>query len=210
MQIETKKKNVHIHTQAQFSFSLSDFSFATGHYRHYQIDYEAAVAELLGKAAGIYAQRIRQLEGERLSVGDVATRDEIIEPIQTLRKAAASSNAFQGMSLATSDDFLLPSSMPYYEGRDVGSMRDEQREDLIHLSNVPRINAHGVLGQILFDVCVPKNIENWDIRSSDSSNRRPFTSTRRHSHFNPIKCIRRSRLQTITDDKDLGTEPTYL
>ncbi|PON82003.1 Alpha/Beta hydrolase fold containing protein [Trema orientale] len=166
-----------------------------GHYRHYRVDYEAAVTELLGKATAIYSQRIRRLEGERL--GNVeATHDETIEPIHTLRKAAASSNSFQGISLVPGDDFFLPNSMEYYEGRGVGSMQDERRQEgLIHLPNPPAsINAHGVLGQILFDVCVPKDVEGWDIRSSDFLNRRSFTSTRRHNPFNPIKCIRRSRL----------------
>ncbi|PON79310.1 Alpha/Beta hydrolase fold containing protein [Trema orientale] len=113
------------------------------HYRHYRIDYEAAVTELLGKATAIYSQRIRRLEG-----------------------------------------------------RDVGSMQDERRQEgLIHLPNPPTsINAHGVLGQILFDVCIPKNVEGWDIRSSDSLNRCSFTSTWRRNPFNPIKCIRHSRL----------------
>lgn len=150
------------------------------------------MTELLGNAAGIYSQRIRRLEGERL--GNVeAMHDETIEPIRTLRKAAASSNSFQGTSLVPSDNFFLPSSMEYYEG---GSMQNERRQEgLIHLPNPgTSINAHGVLGQILFDVCVPKNVEGWDIRSSDSLNRRSFASTRRHNPFNPIKCIRRSRL----------------
>lgn len=150
------------------------------------------MTELLGKAAGIYSQRSQTLEGNRPSDLET-THDEIIEPIHTLRKAAASSNGFRGITLAPSDEFL-PSSMQYYEGRDVGFVQGQQREGLIHLPNPPSINAHGILGQILFDVCVPKNVEDWDIKASDSLSRRPYTSTRRHTHFNPIKCIRRSRL----------------
>ncbi|KAL5558886.1 hypothetical protein UlMin_035097 [Ulmus minor] len=161
-----------------------------GHYKHFRIDYEAAVTELLGKAAGVYSQRIRKLEGENLGVH--TSHDEIIEPIHSFRKAAAGSNGFRGMTLAPTDHSFLPSSMEYYEGRDGGSIQGERREDLIHLPNPPSINAHGVLGQILFDVCVPKNVEGWDIRSSDSLHGRP--SKRKHTPFNPIKCIRRSRL----------------
>ncbi|XP_062099510.1 uncharacterized protein LOC133805367 [Humulus lupulus] len=160
-----------------------------GHYRNYKIDYEDAVTELLCKSAGIYSQRIRRLEGERLGNAEI-THDETVEPIPTLTKAVASSNSFKGISLAAGDNLYLPSSMEYYEGRDVGSMQDEHRQEgLIHLPNPPTsINTHGVLGQMLFDVCVPKNVEGWDIRSSDSLSRR------RHNPFNPIKCIRRSRL----------------
>lgn len=161
-----------------------------GHYRHYPIDYKAAVTELLGKAAKVYSQRIRRLEQERMGIE--GTHDEILEPICDLRKATANSNSFQGVPLGSSDPYL-PSSMEYYDGRDVGSVQDERKEGLIHLHSLPSINAHGVLGQILFDVCVPKNVEDWDIKAS-SSNGRGFTSTRRHTPFNPIKCIRRSRL----------------
>ncbi|KAJ0085805.1 hypothetical protein Patl1_08988 [Pistacia atlantica] len=164
-----------------------------GHYRHYPIDYKAAVTELLGKAAAVYSQRIQRLEGERM--GLEGTHNEMSNPIYNLRKAALSpTQSFPGTSLVPTDHFLMPSSMEYYDGRDVGSVPDERKEGLIHLPNRPSINAHGVLGQILFDVCVPKNVEGWDIRSSDSLNGRPYASTRRHAPFNPIKCIRRSRL----------------
>lgn len=163
-----------------------------GHYRHFPIDYRAAVTEVLGKAAAVHSRRFKRVDVERL--GAEARDDEIIEPLNNLRKAAAGSNGYKGTSLALGDQSLLPSSMEYYEGRDVGTLQDGCREGVIHLPNPPSINAHGVLGQILFDVCVPKNVEGWDIGLSDSLKGRPFTSSRRHTHFNPIKCIRRSRL----------------
>ncbi|KAK9271429.1 hypothetical protein L1049_027020 [Liquidambar formosana] len=164
-----------------------------GHYRHYPIDYKAAVTELLGKAAVVYSRRIQQLEGERM--GLEGAHNEISEPISHPRKAAMSSNqSFRGVALEPSDHFFLPSSMEYCEGGDMGSMQDKHKEGLIHLPSPPSISAHGVLGQILFDVCVPKNVEGWDIRPSGPLNGRPFASTRRHTPFNPIKCIRRSRL----------------
>ncbi|KDP38370.1 hypothetical protein JCGZ_04295 [Jatropha curcas] len=164
-----------------------------GHFRLYPFDYKAAVTELLGKAAAVYSQRIRRLEGERLGVE--GTHDEISEPIGDLRKAVESPNqSFCGVTIQPSDNFFMPSSVGYYEGRDMGSLQDEHKEDLIHLHNPPRINAHGVLGQVLFDVCVPKTVEDWDIKSSASLSRQPYSSTRRHAPFNPIKCILRSRL----------------
>lgn len=129
-------------------------------------------------------------------MGVEARDDEIIEPLRSLRKAAASSNGFQGTSLALGDQSLLPSSMEYCEGGDVGALQDEHREGVIHLPNqpLPSIYAHGVLGQILFDVCVPKSVEGWDIGPLDSLKGGLFTSTRRHTPFNPIKCLLRSRL----------------
>ncbi|KAL7245162.1 hypothetical protein ACSBR2_000482 [Camellia fascicularis] len=170
-----------------------------GHYRHYPIDYKAAVIELLGKAAIIYSHRIRQLEGE--GMGFDGTQDEISEPFYKLKRAAMNSNqSFQRVALELNDHFFVPSSVEYHEDRVVGSTQDEHKEGLIPLSNPPSINAHGVLGQILFDVCVPKNVEGWDMSSSSSLNRPPFASSRWHSPLNPIKCmnpikcIRRSRL----------------
>lgn len=164
-----------------------------GHYRHYPLDYKASVSELLAKATLIYSQRTQQLKGNRISLEGM--HGEISEPICELRKAAVSSNeSLYGLALEPSDQFFLPNSMEYCEGKDIGSIQDKHKEGLIHLPSPPSVNAHGVLGQILFDVCVPKNVEGWDIRPSSSLNGRPFGSTQRHAPFNPIKCMRRSRL----------------
>ncbi|KAE8679894.1 origin recognition complex subunit 2-like [Hibiscus syriacus] len=162
-----------------------------GHYRHYPIDYKAAVTELLGKAEALYSRNIQQFEGER--VEPAGAQDEISELISNISKIALSPNkSFRG-SLVQSDNFLLPSSIEYYEGRDFGSAQDQHKEGLIPLPHPSSINLHGVLGQILFDACVPKNVEGWDLKSSNSSSRHQYTS-RRNSHFNLIKYIRRSRL----------------
>lgn len=164
-----------------------------GHYRYHQNEYKAAVAELLGKAAMIYSQRIRQLEGEKMVLE--GSHDGISEPLGNLRKAAATANqSFQSISLEINDHFLVPNSVEYHEGSNGGSVQHEQKERYIPLSTPPKINAHGVLGQVLFDVCVPKVVEDWDIRSSPTFRKASFPSTRRHSPFNPMKCIRRSRL----------------
>ena len=122
-------------------------------------------------------------------------QDEISEPFYQLKKAVINSNKnFQRVALGLNDHFFLPTSVEYHEDRVVGSVQDEHKEGLIRLPDPPSINAHGVLGQILFDVCVPKNVEGWDVRLLPSVNRPPFASSRRHSNFNPIKCILRSRL----------------
>ncbi|XP_058221049.1 uncharacterized protein LOC131331189 [Rhododendron vialii] len=170
-----------------------------GHHRHYPIDYKAAVTELLGKASIIYSHRIRQLEGE--GMGFEGPHDEISKPFYQLKKAAINSNnSFQRVALELNDHFFVPSSVEYHEDRVVGSVQDEHKGGLIHIPKPPSINAHGVLGQILFDVCVPENVEGWDVRSSPSLSRPPFASSRWHSPLNPIrcrnpiKCIRRSRL----------------
>ena len=121
------------------------------------------------------------------------------EPLDQLREAVASSNQYQSLHRVTldlNDHFVVPAgSVEYHEGRDVGSVHDARNERLIPRSAPQVINAHGILGQILFDVCVPKNVEDWDLRSGVAANYAFGSgSGRRHSHFNPMKCIRRSRL----------------
>lgn len=161
-----------------------------GHFRHHADEYEAATAEILGKAVAIYRHKNRRIEDEKLGIE--GTRDVITDPFSELRKAAATSTSFQGFAVAPSEN-LSPSSVEFYDGKDVSSVADEQKGSFIHLPSRPSINANGVLGQILFDVCVPKTVEDWDVRSN-SKNAQIIFGTRKHTPFNPIKCIRRSRL----------------
>lgn len=161
-----------------------------GHFRHHPDEYETAITEILGKAVAIYRHKNRRFEDEILGIE--GTRDEITDPFSELRKAATTSTSFQGFAVAPSEN-LSPSSMEYHDDKDVGSVADERKGSFIHLPTRPSINANGVLGQILFDVCVPKTVEDWDVRSN-SKNAGLLSGTRRHTPFNPIKCIRRSRL----------------
>ncbi|KAG5018349.1 hypothetical protein HKD37_06G014842 [Glycine soja] len=160
-----------------------------GHFRHHPIDYKAAITEILGKAVAIYHSKNSRIEDEKQGIE--GTKDEITDPFSELRKAAMFSTSFQGFALAPSDN-LSSSSTEYYVGKGVGTIADERKGGFIHLPSRPSINANGVLGQILFDVCVPKNVEDWCIRSN--SKNALLAGTRKHVPFNPIKCIRRSRL----------------
>ncbi|KAH1120331.1 hypothetical protein J1N35_003491 [Gossypium stocksii] len=156
------------------------------HYKHYPIQYKAAVASFLEKTTLVYSRRIRNLREMN------GMHDEISELIYGLQKAAVDSNqSFRRVALGPSDHFFLPSSAKYHNSRESGSLQDERP---ISLPVQPSINAHSVLGQILFDACVPKNIEGWDIRYSGSSKGQPFASARRRSPPLGIKCNRRSRL----------------
>ncbi|GKB01437.1 putative pentatricopeptide repeat-containing protein, mitochondrial-like protein [Tanacetum coccineum] len=158
-----------------------------GHYRDHPDEYKAAVSELLIKAVSVYSQRTQQVSG---------SHSQTSEPLNHLREAVSSSNQYQSfhrITLDLNDHFVVPGSVEYHEGRDMGSIQDEHKERFIPRSSPPKVNANGILGQMLFDVCVPKNIEDWDLKSSSSSYS-TIASGRRHSHFNPIKCIRRSRL----------------
>lgn len=144
---------------------------------------------MLNKASVIYSQRMQQLSRERPSV------ESSCDKISLLHKAEVSSNqSLRRVVIDPNDRFSLPSSEEHDEIKDMGPVQDNQKDKLIHLQDQPSISAHSVLGQILFDVCVPKNIEDWDIKSVGSLPRHTFGSSRRHSPFNPMKCIRRSRL----------------
>ncbi|CAI8599217.1 unnamed protein product [Vicia faba] len=161
-----------------------------GHFRYHSDEYKAAIDEILGKAVAIYNHKNRRIEDENLGIEGI--RNEIADPFSELRKAATTSTSFQGFVVAPSEN-LSPGSLEYYDGKDVGSVSDERKGSFIHLPSRPSINANGVLGQILFDVCVPKTVEDWDVRSN-LKNAGLLSGTRRHIPFNPIKCIRRSRL----------------
>lgn len=145
---------------------------------------------MLEKAASVYSQRIRQL-GE--ISGMEGTHDEISELICDLQNVAVNSNqSLRRVAVEPSDHFFLPSSTEP-QSQESGSLQDERNSRSVYLPT-PSISAHSVLGEFLFDVCVPKNVEGWDIRFSGSVNGQPYASARRHSPFNKFRCNLRSRL----------------
>lgn len=162
-----------------------------GHYLHFPIEYRAAVTELLSKAAGVYCQRTRP--NEEVTAVDKMNCDSC-NTTPDVRKAASPSSSFRDSALAPNDHLLFSSAMDGFDYRIIESMRDEHMEGVMRLSNSPSTIPHGVLGQILYDACVPKNVEDWDIGSSSSSKGVLREHTRRHTSFNPIKLMRRSRL----------------
>ncbi|KAL9327450.1 hypothetical protein ACSQ67_008095 [Phaseolus vulgaris] len=81
----------------------------------------------------------------------------------------------------------------HYSDRESGTPQDEQKEKPVCVPSFPSISAHSVLGQFLFDVCVPKNVEGWDVKFS-GLNGRSCASAPRHSLFRGTKRIGRSRL----------------
>ncbi|KAL5992760.1 hypothetical protein ACLOJK_013679 [Asimina triloba] len=164
------------------------------HYKHHPDDYRAAVTELLEKAVSIHSQRMRQ----RNRVGGMSSESSVFstaEPGFKFPRAAVSSNErIQRAAVGRSEHFL-PRSVEYHEGsRGLGSMQDEQKERLLHHQYPPSISVHSVLGKMLFDVVIPKDVEDWDISPAGSSNRQTFAPSHRPSLLNPMKCIRRSRL----------------
>lgn len=144
----------------------------------------------------MHLQKIRQL-GERAH-----THDEISELICDLQKVAVNSNqSLRRVATGPCDHFFLPSSAPYQSSSNnndtLSSSQEEQRERSSFRPLQPTsINAHSVLGQFLFDSCVPKNIEGWDIRFRGSLNGQPYatSSSRKSSNLGFKKRFLRSRL----------------
>lgn len=160
-----------------------------GHYNHYPIQYRDATKELLEESLSTFIRKIQRY-GERTSME--AVHDVILDIICDLQNAAVNSNqSLQRVARGPSDYFFLPSF------GDLGSSREEGRERKEKSPSTfnPRISAQGVLGQILFDACVPKNIEEgWDIKFSGSLNGQPYASAHRRLPLSAIKFIGRSRL----------------
>jgi hypothetical protein len=157
-----------------------------GHYRYNQVDYKAAVSEFLSRAMSVYSHKTRRsLDREIMK----ETQCDDAEPIQSLGQSTSGLNrSFNGTPLVTTDHFFVPSTVGYYVGNS-GSVQDEHKQDLIRLSSAQTddsVMPNGVLGQILFDVYIPKNVEDdWDVKLSETgrSRRKPG-----------MRFIRRSRL----------------
>lgn len=146
---------------------------------------------LLEKAVTIYSQKVMI---ERQRTGMDGTQDEISDLICDLQKVAINSNkSLRRVAVGPTDYFFLPSSAGHYSDRESGTPQDEQKEKPVCVPSFPSISAHSVLGQFLFDVCVPKNVEGWDVKFS-GLNGRSCASAPRHSLFRGTKRIGRSRL----------------
>lgn len=145
------------------------------------------MSELLVKAISIYATRLQQLKSINNSLGPVHI--DISEPLSHFRETISSTNQHPNskrMALDLNDHVIRPCSMEHQHVREEESVQDEIKECLTSRAAMLEVNAYGTLGQTMFDVCVPKNMEDWDLRS--------FASKRTYSCFFSVKCIRRSKL----------------
>ncbi|EPS61708.1 hypothetical protein M569_13086, partial [Genlisea aurea] len=145
----------------------------------------AAIGETLEQSASIFVRKIHRLGGENSLAYDA--HDQVCD----LQNAAVDSNqSFGRIAVGPEDHFFIPSSFRQEE-EPPGCSNDERRDRSPHRS-APRMNPNSALGQVLFDVCVPKNIEGWDIKFTGSVNGDPHPSVRKRSPFWTVK--RRSRL----------------
>lgn len=174
------------------TLAINSFS---GHFKKYPVDYKVLVTELLEKAATTYSRKIHQQKIEEAGLG---TSSAQISKVCKLHKAAMTSNeSFRRVAVDPSDHFFLPSSMDFHDDKEMGTLHDKQKERPIYMHNSPpNISAHSVLGQILFDACVPKTIEDWDLKNGGSFGKRPTfgSSSKNYNRFSAMKCIRRSKL----------------
>ncbi|KAK8925708.1 hypothetical protein KSP39_PZI018482 [Platanthera zijinensis] len=95
--------------------------------------------------------------------------------------AIDSNESLRRFTFEPTDHFSVQSSTEFSEIRSGVSPVDEQKSGLFQ---IPSIKPQGVLSQILFDVCVPKNIEGWDIKADFvpelGSSAPPFQSHQMH------------------------------
>ncbi|XP_039777630.1 uncharacterized protein LOC120644955 isoform X2 [Panicum virgatum] len=154
-----------------------------GHYKYHPEEYRAAVTELLMKASALYMSR-RQLKGYEVGKSEHGDMPPSISNHQ--RNAASSRDRLRRAPIDPTDQFFLPSSMEYHESS------EGPKPELFNMPSMESLSLNGVLGQVLYDVCVPKNVEGWDLKPSASSHM--HTVARRHGSFNLMKCVRRSRL----------------
>lgn len=168
------------------------FAVLSGHYKYYPIQYRNAMAAFLEMAASsVFTRKLQRLEEERTD----GQQDEISELICDLQNAAVNSTkCLRSIASGPCDKFFPPSSTHVNGRTSEDGPRETPSSNLNLLQNPPAISAHSILGQMLFDVCVPKNVEGWDIKFSGTLNGQPYASSRKLSPPHTSKCIRRSRL----------------
>uniref|UniRef100_A0A7N0TEJ1 Uncharacterized protein n=1 Tax=Kalanchoe fedtschenkoi TaxID=63787 RepID=A0A7N0TEJ1_KALFE len=157
------------------------------HYKHHLAEYKAATKNLLEKAGHVFSRKVRQLEIER--TGIQCMHDDESELFQNVHKSPVKPN--RTMALEKRDHLFLPG--PKTLNGD-STAESSQNETSLQLVSPPGINPHSVLGKVLFDACVPKNIEGWDIKFNCTVNGQPLATARRHSPSLGIKYNRRSKL----------------
>lgn len=163
-----------------------------GHYKHDPFQYRIVVSMHLEQALSVYSQKIRQL-GQRSSMEGMP--DQISELICELQNVAVNSNeSFGRVARGPNDHFFLPSSVENSKTGEHGDLQKEPKEEPYRCSNPPSMSAHSVLGHFLFDKCVAKNIEGWDIKFSGSLNGNPIGSSQRRSPLAAMKRLRHARL----------------
>ncbi|XP_047091114.1 uncharacterized protein LOC124702973 [Lolium rigidum] len=157
-----------------------------GHYKHHAEEYRAAVTELLMKASALYMSRRRVND---YVIGRSEHSDTPYSASNVHKTATSSSDRIRSVPADPADHFFLPSSMEYQE-----SGSEAPKLELFNMPSVESMNHDGVLGKMLYDVCVPKDVEGWDFKPASIDGRHMHFTARRNGSLNPVKCIRRSRL----------------
>lgn len=142
-------------------------------------------------ASSVFSRKLQHLEEERME----DQHDEISKLMWDLQNAAVNSNqCLKRISSVPSDQFWFPSSM-HDSGSPVESgHREGSSSSMNLLQSPPTISANSILGQIFYDVCVPKNVEGGDIKFSGSLNGEPYVSSQKLLPSRSHRPIRQSRL----------------
>ncbi|KAG8364268.1 hypothetical protein BUALT_Bualt19G0110600 [Buddleja alternifolia] len=173
-------------------------SVHVGGHKHQSIHYTSAIAELLEQAVSVFSEKIHKL-GEKSHMDNM--HDEVSDLICDLQNAAVDSNqSFRRVAVCPDDHFFQPSSSEYKNSRELGSPPKDRRERSPNRLS-PSMTANTVLGQILFDVCVPKNVEGWDIKFSGSLNGEPFASINKRV-WEVKKNLVKERLMGLEDNNN--------
>ncbi|KAF3338055.1 hypothetical protein FCM35_KLT18642 [Carex littledalei] len=161
-----------------------------GHYKYHPDEYRSCVSDLLQKAAIVYSSR-RELNGQ--SAGLVESSNSLPNSILNLHRTASTFNErLKRSPIHPADQYTLPSSMEYEENQ------EETKPGLLQTESALNFKLSGVLGQILFDVSDPQDVEGWDLNLHlpiNGRNSHVFPNLHPNNPgFNPMKYIRRSRL----------------
>lgn len=157
------------------------------------------MTELLKKASTLYASR-RQLNGHAVGTSEHTDAPASTSKSNPHRDAASSvgrSRLIQAPADPAGQFPSIPSSMEYHESSSQGPPQPE-------LFSMPGVESSGlrcaVLGQALYGVCVPKDVEEgWDLAPPSASSDALWGAAAaaappRRGSFRPMRCVRRSRL----------------
>ncbi|XP_073037594.1 uncharacterized protein [Primulina eburnea] len=146
-----------------------------GHYKYLTMQQTSAIAQLLEQAVSVFSQKNTKKLGEKSRTDYM--HDVISDLICNLQNAAVDSNqSFLRVALWPNDHFFLPSSSAYHNNKEFGSLKEDKKERS-SLRSSPCMHTNSVLGQVLFNICVPKTVEGWDIKFSGAHDHYCWTST---------------------------------
>eukprot|EP01018_Ginkgo_biloba_P036663 Gb_23053 [translate_table: standard] len=167
-----------------------------GHYRHHPEEYRDAVLKLLTAASLFYSQRMEKLlHQEFIRRGPNCKMSESV--CSADKGAALSHENSHRIASGQTISYYLPSFPEAQTFKCLGSFTDGQKGKMAQIQSCSNPDARSILHNLLFDVDLPKDIEDWEIEPFslspgmiDDTASGPGATV----SINPIKFIRRCRL----------------